>query len=101
MKKRILSIILTLCMLCTLLPASLPTVQAYSETDIAYPVEGGNIYFDKETGTVTDCDKSVTVADIPSEIDGVAVIKIGDDAFKQCYSLKIAVIPDSVTSVSM
>ena len=99
MKKRILSLLLAFALLCGLLPISSVSVHAYSETDIAYPVEGGNIYFDKETGSVTDCDKSVTAADIPSEIDGVTVTKIGDEAFKQCYSLKSAVIPNSVTSI--
>ena len=44
---------------------------AEEDTTISYAVEGGNIYFDPETGTITDCDTSVTRADIPGEIQGV------------------------------
>ena len=36
-----------------------------SDTIVAYPVTGGNIYFDTATGTITDCDASVTEAVIP------------------------------------
>lgn len=97
--KRILSVLLVLCMLCALLPASLSTAQAYSGTDVAYPVEGGNLYFDKETGSITDCDESVTAADIPSEIDGVSVTGIGNFAFAWCNNLTDVTIPESVTSI--
>ena len=31
-----------------------------------YTVTGGNIYFNMDTGTITDCDMSVTKAIIPS-----------------------------------
>ncbi len=44
-------------------------------TDIPYAVEGGNIYFDTATGTVTDADKTVTFVNIPEKINGVDVIK--------------------------
>ena len=99
MRKQILSVILVLCMLCALLPVGVPAAQAYSGTDIAYPVEGGNIYFDKETGTITDCDDTVISADIPAQIDDVAVMSIGDWAFSGCGSLTSAVIPDGVTGI--
>ena len=99
MRKRLLSLILAACMLCALLPVGLPTAQAYSETDIAYPVEGGNIYFDKETGTITDCDEYVTAADIPAEIDGVAVTSIDEGAFMGCTNLTSIVLPDGVVSI--
>lgn len=36
------------------------SVYSASSTDVAYAVEGGNIYFDASTGTVIDCDTSVT-----------------------------------------
>ena len=99
MKKRILSLLLAFIVLCGLLPLSSVSVRAYSETDIAYPVEGGNLYFDKSSGTITDCDTSVISANIPSAIDGVAVTSIGECAFKNCSSLTSVTIPKSVTSI--
>ena len=70
-----------------------------SNTDVAYAVERGNIYFDKAKGTITDCDGSVTKASIPAEIDGVAVTSIGEDAFLSCTSLTGVTIPTSVTRI--
>ena len=95
MKKRAISFLLVVALLIGIVPMA----SAYSETDIAYPVEGGNIYFDKATGTITDCDDTVTGADIPAEIDGVAVTVIGNGAFSDCSSLTSVTIPDSVTSI--
>ncbi len=69
------------------------------ENDLSYAVEGGNIYYNPDTGTITDCDKSVTSANIPTEIDGVRITSIGDYAFSWCYSLTNITIPDSVTSI--
>lgn len=70
-----------------------------SESDITYPVTGGYLYFDKNTGTITDCDESVTAAFIPSEIVGVPVTKIDAWAFYKCYDLAALSIPDSVTTI--
>lgn len=66
---------------------------------VAYAVEGGNIYFDPETGEVTDCDESVTRADIPEAIDGVRVMTIGDYAFQDCSGLTSVTIPNSVVGI--
>ena len=96
MKKRVLSLLLVLMMIASLVPTA---AMAYSSTDIAYAVTGGNIYFNESTGTITDCDRSVTEAIIPSEINGVAVTSIGDDAFYGCDSLASITIPDSVTDL--
>jgi len=38
-------------------------------------------------------------AEIPSQIGGLPVTSIGDDAFSYCYFLTNVVIPDSVTSI--
>lgn len=97
MKKRILSMLLVLLMVMTLVPTM--AFADKSSTDIAYPVTGGNIYFDQATGTITDCDQSVTEAVIPDEIEGVAVKFIGYNAFKDCRKLIAVTIPDSVATI--
>ncbi len=87
-------------LLCTaMLLGVLPAAQAYSETDVAYRVEGGNIYFDMVNGMITDCDDTVTSADIPAEISGVAVMIIGSEAFADHGNLKKVTIPGSVESI--
>ena len=67
--------------------------------EVKYAVEGGYLTFDKKTGTVTDCDSSVTKANIPHTIKGVTVTSIGNGAFGWCKSLTGVTIPDSVTSI--
>lgn len=49
--------------------------------ELIYPVVGGNIYVDPETGYIRDCDGTVTEADIPSSIKGVNVMGIMRYAF--------------------
>lgn len=65
---------------------------------VLYPVEGGNIEFDPETGKITNCSREVTNAVIPSSINGVAVTAIGKNAFRFCH-IKYVTIPDSVTTI--
>ena len=67
--------------------------------EVKYAVEGGYLTFDKKTGTVTDCDQSVTKANIPHTIKGATVTCIGNGAFGWCKSLTGVTIPDSVTSI--
>ncbi len=59
------------------------TSLSVSAEKVAYPVEGGNIYFDPETGAIVGCDPTITRADIPEYINGTKVIGIGDFAFLQ------------------
>ncbi len=96
-----IALLLVLCLLLACVPA-LPGTGRVSATGtdvIAYRVVGGNIYFNKTTGEITDCDTTVTKADIPSEIDGTAVTRIGYFAFGCCSSLTTVTIPDGVTSI--
>lgn len=67
---------------------------------VHYPVTGGNIKFDKSTGTVVGCDWYVTEANIPEMIEGVPVTSIGNCAF-QCPTCRLESIgiPNSVTSI--
>lgn len=74
-------------------------VQPMETYDTKYQVEGGYIYFDSSTGTITDADTSITSAIIPEKINGVSVISIGKYAFSSCESLTNITIPNSVTSI--
>lgn len=76
---------------------------AFAANTVRYAVEGGNIYFDTTTGTITGCDNSVTSAVIPEQIQGVKVTAIGNYAFGDWASsnsmLRSISIPNSVTSI--
>ena len=97
--KRFISIILSLMIISALIPA-LSAAAGRSDTTIAYAVEGGNIYFDPESRTITGCDDGITSATIPSKINGITVTRIADYAFSSGgYSMKGVTIPDSVTSI--
>lgn len=73
-----------------------------ADTDIAYPITGGTIYFDEATGTITDyyCPSVTDDIVIPNKINGVDVVKIGDHAFSHgTRHIKRVVIPDSVVEI--
>ena len=74
--KKLLSTLFTLILVLALAPTALAVKDA---DDVAYPVEGGNIYIDEATKTVTDADETVTSVVIP---DGIT--SIGNDAFYYC-----------------
>ena len=97
MKKRIISILIVFCLALMLLPTA-----AFADdpvADVTYAVTGGNLHFDLDTGSILDCDETVTEAVIPAEIDGVAVTVIGREAFAECAALASVTIPDSVTTI--
>lgn len=103
-KQRLISVIMVISLVMSVFAIQIPLGQGSNAAEVdvvkwTEGVEGGAIYFDKETGTITDCDVSVTKADIPEEIDGVKVRNIGYRAFYDCDSLTSIKIPDSVTSI--
>lgn len=77
-----------------------PPVEEPRGNTVYYPLTGGNILFNKATGTVSSCDWNVTEANIPREIEGVPVTTIGCSAFQSpgCRLTSVN-IPDSVTSI--
>lgn len=95
---RLHRIVCLLLALCLCFAGALP-VSAGAQARLAYEVEGGNLYFDPHSGTIVDCDHTVTAAVIPPEIDGIAVTAIGDFAFDYCDKLGQLVIPNGVSSI--
>lgn len=69
-----------------------------SDTEVSYPVEGGNIYFDTATGTVTKCDTSVKEAIIPDQINDIPVLSIASGVFWSS-SIEKVIIPDTVNNM--
>lgn len=95
MKKRLLSAMLALVMVLALLPG---TAQA-AGGDVVYPVAGGNIYFNKDSRTITKCDNTVTEAIIPLKIEDTPVKAIAPYAFSFCGKLTKVIIPVGVTTI--
>lgn len=95
MKLRFFAILMAIVML--LLPYGL-TASAES-AQIAYSVEGGNIYFDPSNGSIVRCDETVVAAKIPSEINGIAVTSIDNFAFEYCPKLKKVMLSEGITSI--
>ena len=77
--------------------------EAYSDNDVKCTegVTGGCIYFDKTTGTVTDCDEIVTAVSIPQSIEDVEVKAIGADAFAGCGNLQTVNISAGIKDIAL
>ena len=70
------------------------SVQNATAGDYTYSVSGGKITITKYSGTEE-------TVEIPIQINGVPVTRIGTRAFQNCTTIKQLTIPDSVTAISM
>jgi uncharacterized repeat protein (TIGR02543 family) len=77
----------------------LPVSALAADGFIKYPVEGGSIYFDTTTGMVMGADRSVTAANIPAQIGGVAVTGIYKYAFRGWKNLTTVTLPETITVI--
>ena len=100
MMKRFFSLVLV----CSILLGtfSLSSVSA-AETDefVVYPVEGGELHFDPASGTIIYGSGTGSLT-IPTEIDGIPVVAIGEQAFS-LGSAKFSevIIPDCVETIGV
>lgn len=62
-------------------------------------IEGGEIVFDTQTGTIVSASVGIKSANIPTSIEGYAVIYIGDYAFSSCDELTSVTMPNTVLSI--
>ena len=91
--------VLILCLMFAALLTATAFGKQYQPTDTDYPVPGGAICFNKETGKITGFKGEITDVTIPREIEGVPVTAIASYAFKPNYSMTSVVIPESVTTI--
>lgn len=113
--KRLISLLVAVCMMITMLPLSAVTAfAADTSTDLedsykgykyAYTVNGGNATITKFLGpddSAKPVDSASTVSydiEIPTEFGRFPVTAIGEYAFYECYPLVEVTIPQSVTSI--
>ena len=105
--KRLISLLVAVCMMITMLPLSAVTafaadtasstggIVSYKGYKYAYEVNGGNATITKFRALV---DGSYDIT-IPTDFGRFPVTAIGDDAFRGCSALKKVTIPQSVTSI--
>jgi len=65
----------------------------------SYPVQDGNIYFNRNTGMIVKADDSITEALIPRYIGNTEVIGIAESAFKECTKLTRVAFPSGITKL--
>lgn len=88
--KKLTALITGASLLISNIPFTASAEESYDE--LTYEVLGNEI-------KITECSDTVEEYEIPSEIDGFPVTKIGDDAFSYNIKLKNVIIPDTVKEI--
>ena len=108
--KRLISLLVAVCMMITMLPLSAVTAFAADtatdpEATVGDYKYGYRVNADGTTATITRFlgpvkpTSSLYYVDIPEKLDKYTVTAIGDSAFWECTYLKEVTIPQSVTSI--
>ena len=95
--KQVVSSLLVFAMVWSIAPIT--AFAANDDNIVTYAVEGGNIYFNTSTGTVTKSDKSVISANIPAQIANTNVQHIGIWSFQEDTDLVSVQLPNGVLSI--
>lgn len=91
--KKLCSWIATIVLTISMLPGITPVSHAASFGDLSYTITNGEV-------TITDCNETASGAlEIPAEIEGCPVTRIGNLAFCGCSNLTDVTLPESVTAI--
>ena len=96
--KKLLSFMLILSIVCFVFASAEETV-GVSEPEMHISGDYGYIILNDGTAEITGYSGEEKQLTIPSELDGICVTSIGDNAFSDNKSLTSVTIPDSVTSI--
>ena len=109
--KRLISLLVAVCMMITMLPLSAVTAFAAGSSwskdpqaddgtyKYAYTVNDGNATITRFLGPVDSTNNGPYDIEIPTELGGYPVTAIGDGVFGSNYNLTGVTIPQSVTSI--
>ena len=89
MKKRIMALLIVLCLVCGMVPA---VSAATLDNGLEYEVYVDHVEITRYTGTATE-------VVIPAEIEGLPVTSIGNEAFYGRFNLKIISLPLGLKSI--
>ena len=106
LRNRIVSFTTILTLIVSIIAVGIPLSDksvAASNADIKWTegIEGGAIYFNKETGIITDLDWTITKLAIPKEIEGIEVKGIYGEAKNNCFDLEHIVVSDDNPNFSV
>ena len=78
------------------------TSEEYQEESSVQNVTAGDYTYSMSSGkiTITKYNGTEEIVEIPAEIDGVPVTRIGTRAFQNCTTIKQLTIPDGVTAIN-
>ena len=104
-QKRIVSVVTVIVFVISTFVAQIPfIIESHAvDTEIKWTegIEGGAIYFNKETGIITDLDWTITKLTIPKEIEGVEVKGIEGGIKANCFDLEHIVVSDDNPNFSV
>lgn len=96
-KSKMLACLSAVCCLLTgtlaAMPASAVTASADVPEGLSYKITDDNEV------TITKWDDSAPHVDVPEEIEGLPVTKIGNSAFVRCYSLESFTLPNTIREI--
>lgn len=74
------------------------SIEPQADTSSVY-VEDLKIWFEPDSGTVTDADEDIAALNLPAAISGAAVKNIGANAFSGCSALTEIALPEGLESI--